>query len=107
MDQAGSQINSPYDDVQRFGRILIRLIRTADKCIQKTKWDIDAADIPQNAIAAAPPEDLYLVKLYYAAQADLIITTDRKFYNAFAPRQDIDVDIRLRDDFLAEYLQQN
>ena len=105
MEQTGSQINNPY--AQKFRRILITLIRTADKCIYRTQEDINAADIPQNAIAVAPPEDLYLVKLYYAAQADMIITTDRKFYDAFASRQDIGVNMILRDDFLADYLQQN
>ena len=103
MEQTGSQINNPY--AQRFGRILIRLIRTADKCIYRTQSDIAAADIPKDAIDAAPKEDRYLIKLYYAAKADLLITTDHELHDAFESHQDVNV--TFRDDFLTNYIQQN
>lgn len=106
MEQVGSQINSS-DDVRKFGKILINLMRTTDKCIHKTKWDVDAADIPQDAIAIAPRKDLYLIQLYYTAHADLLITSDHEFHDAFASRQDLGVNMMIRDDFLADYLQQN
>ncbi len=105
MEQAGSQMNNPY--ARTLGLLIRALIEIPNKCIYLYQMDIDDADIPQDAIAAAPRKDLYLIQLYYAAQADLIITADHKFYNAFASRQDLGVNMILRDDFLADYLQQN
>ena len=105
MRQTGPQTNDPF--ARSFGLLIRALIEIPDKCIYLYWSDIDAANVPQSAIDAAPKEDIYLIKLYYAAQADMIITTDHKFYDAFASRPDLSVNIILRDDFLANYLQQN
>ena len=57
---------------------------------------------PQDAIDAAPDEDVYLIQTYYASNADLLITTDEGLYEAFVSRQDVDV--VFRDPFLENYL---
>ena len=105
MEKTDLHTGDPY--VRTLSKLINSLIWTENKCIQKTKWDIAAAAIPQDAIAAAPQEDIYLIQLYYAAQADMIITTDHKFYDAFASRPDLGVNIILRDNFVPDYLQQN
>ena len=78
-----------------------RLIGNSSKCLMLQPSDVvDAA--PQDAIDAAPDEDIYLIQTYYAANADLLITTDEGLHNAFVSRQDVDV--IFRNDFLNEYL---
>ena len=80
----------------------INIIQDPSKCVYRYQSDIEAADIPDDAIAAAPEEDIYLIELYYAAQADLLVTTDHGLHNAFASRDD--VEITFRDEFLEGYL---
>lgn len=87
-------------NLSRFLRTSI--IQDSSKCVYRHQSDIEAADIPADAIAAAPEEDIYLIELYYAAQADLLVTTDHGLHNAFAPRDD--VEIAFRDEFLEGYL---
>ncbi|MYC07941.1 MAG: hypothetical protein F4X57_12355 [Chloroflexi bacterium] len=57
---------------------------------------------PQEAITAAPQEDIYLIQTYYASNADLLITTDKGLLEAFKSHQDIEV--VHRDTFLDDYL---
>lgn len=101
MDQTGPQTNDPF--ARGFSQLIRALIETPPKCLYLYQSDIAAAAIPQDAIAAAPEEDIYLIQLYYAAQANLLITTDHGIHNAFAPRQDVAV--MFRNDFLPNYPQ--
>ena len=77
------------------------LIRNSSKCRILQSDDIEAAPAPADAIDAAPDEDIYLIQTYYAADADLLITTDKGLHNAFASRQDVKV--IFRNDFLNDY----
>lgn len=88
--------------IKMLSKFLQLILRTPNKCVYQHQSDIDAADIPADAIDAAPEEDIYLIQLYYAAQADLLVTTDHGLRNAFASRDD--VEITLRDEFLEGYL---
>ena len=101
MRQTGAQTAAPL--MRRASIRILRLIRSDDKCLYLYQPAIDAANIPQDAIAAAPQEDIYLIQLYYAAHADLLITTDHGLHSAFAPRQDVAV--IFRNDFLPNYPQ--
>ena len=99
--------NVSDDDVSvRESSILIQqIIWDDDKCVRLQDPDIHAADAPAEVIAAVianAPEDEYLIRLYFAAQADLLITTDEKLRDALANHQEIE--IVLKPDFLESYL---
>ena len=99
--------NVSDDDVSvRESSILIQqIIWDDDKCVRLQESDINAADAPAEVIAdviANAPEDEYLIRLYFAAQADLLITTDEKLRDALANHQEIEV--VLKADFLESYL---
>ena len=105
MRQTGPETD---DYLARISSKLIRaLIETPSKCIYLYQSDIDAADVSQDAIAVAPEEDIYLIELYYAAKANLLITPDGELHDAFDSRPDLNVNVKFRDDFLTNYLQQN
>ena len=87
--------------VESLSTLLQSLIWALDKCLVLQPDDVtDAA--PHDAIEAAPEEDIYLIQTYYAAGADLLITTDEGLLTAFSSRQD--VEIIHRDAFLNNYL---
>lgn len=50
-----------------------------------------------------PADDIYLVQVYRAAKADLIVTHDSGFYES---ARKLGIRIVLRDDFLSEYLRE-
>lgn len=83
-------------------RLLQRILRNSNKCRIVQPEDIEAAGVPEEAIDAAPEEDIYLIQTYYAANADLLITTDEGLLEAFVSRQDVEV--VHRDGFLNDYL---
>ena len=97
------------DELMRHGdfriRTLSKLMRSMifdlNKCCILQPEDVKIA-APQDAIAAVPKEDVYLIQTYYAAGADLLITTDEGLLTAFASRQDVEV--IHRDNFLENYL---
>ena len=87
--------------VESLSILIQSLIWTTDKCLILQPDHVrDAA--PQDAIDAAPEEDIYLIQTYYAANADLLITTDEGLLEAFESRQDVEV--IHRDTFLNDYL---
>lgn len=87
--------------VESLSILVQNLIWTLDKCLMLQPNDVEDA-APQDAIAAAPEEDIYLIQTYYAANADLLITTDEGLLKAFESRQDVEV--IHRDTFLNDYL---
>lgn len=88
--------------IKSLSRLVQQLLMNSDKCRILQREDIEASEIPQDAIDAAPDEDIYLIQTYYASNADLLITTDEGLYNAFESRQDVEV--IHRDTFLNNYL---
>ena len=87
--------------IRLLSRQLHELLRNSNKCKRLQPDDVaDAA--PQDAIDTAPDEDVYLIQTYYAADADLLITTDEGLHNAFVSRQDVEV--MFRNPFLEDYL---
>ena len=87
--------------VESLSTLIQSLIWALDKCVVLQPEDVQAA-ASQDAIAAAPEEDVYLIQTYYAAGADLLVTTDEGLLTAFSSRQDVEV--THRDDFLKEYM---
>lgn len=101
MEKAFELMTHSAPDIRRLSKLLRSLIFNPSKClILQPEQVADAA--PQDAIDAAPDEDIYLIQTYYAANADLLITTDEGLHDAFASRQDVDV--IFRNAFLNDYL---
>ena len=57
--------------------------------------------VPQELLDRLPSEDVYLVRAYIAAGADLLITTDQGLFCAIGEPDDINC--RMREDFLPGY----
>jgi len=57
-------------------------------------------DIPYEI--SVPEKDRYLVDTYFSARADVLVTTDEPLKEALS---DTNVNVRLRDEFLKEYLE--
>ena len=87
--------------IKAISRLVQQLLRDSNKCRVLQPEEAESA-APDDAIAAAPDEDVYLIQTYYAADADLLITTDEGLYEAFESRQDVEV--IYRDAFLNDYL---
>ena len=101
MEKAFELMTHSAPDIRRLSKRLRSLIINPSKCLILQQGDVaDAA--PQDAIDVAPEEDKYLIKTYYAANADLLITTDEGLHDAFVSQQDVDV--IFRNDFLNDYL---
>ena len=86
-------------------RLLSKQLRSLtwnpDKCkLIQPEYANDAA--PDEAVEAADCKDKYLIRTYYAADADLLVTTDEGLLCAFSTRQDVEV--VHRDSFLEDYL---
>ena len=101
MTKAHELMTHSAPEIRRLSKLLRSLILNPSKCRILQPEDVtDAA--PQDAIDAAPDEDVYLIQTYYAADADLLITTDEGLYDAFESRQDVEV--VHRDALLNDYL---
>ena len=97
------------DELMKHGDLRIR---TLSKLMRSMIFDLNKCCIlqpenvkiaaPRDAITVAPNEDIYLIETYFAADADLLITTDEGLLEAFASRQDVEV--IHRDAFLNDYL---
>ena len=101
MTKAHELMTHSAPEIRQLSKLLRSLIINPSKCrILQPDDCTDAA--PQDAITAAPEEDVYLIQTYYAADADLLITTDEGLHNAFVSCQDVEV--IYRDPFLNGYL---
>ncbi len=89
-DERSRKINKPF-----WGMIFLN----TGKC------DIlsEAAPLPQNMQQLIPHSDHYLFRTYLAVDAQALVTTDQKLIDQVSGTQ-LDITIRHRDEFLAEYL---
>ena len=101
MTKAYELMTHSAPDIRRLSKLVRSLIIDPSKCVILQPDDVTDAT-PQDAIAAAPEEDVYLIQTYYSAGADLLITTDKGLLEAFESRQE--VQIIHRDDFLNDYM---
>ena len=80
-------------------RLLHSLLRDSDRTI---RMQPEAnPPIPRDLLDRLPCEDVYLVRAYVAAGADLLVTTDRGLFCAVGDHDDINC--RMREQLLAEY----
>ena len=87
--------------IRTLSKLMRSMIFDLNKCCILQPEDVKTA-APQDAVAVAPEEDVYLIQTYYAAGADLLVTTDEGLLDAFESREDVEV--THRDDFLKEYM---
>ena len=72
------------------------------KCQKLHQDQVEA--IPEPLREVAHHKDIYLLETYFAADASALVTTDVKLHKAISDAQGANITIRLRDEFLAEYL---
>ena len=102
MEKANELMRHSHPPIRQLSKFLrINIIMNSSKCERLQPDHVEDAT-PQDAIAASPEEDIYLIQTYYASSADLLITTDDGLLEAFESRQDVEV--IHRDDFLSDYL---
>jgi predicted nucleic acid-binding protein len=79
------------------------ILRDSKKCRFLDQNEIKT--IPEDVRVLVPQEDLYLVETYYSADASALVTTDKPLYEALSTAQNPSINVRLRDDFLKQYLE--
>jgi predicted nucleic acid-binding protein len=72
------------------------------KC-QTLDAETTTGNVPAEVREFVPNADVYLAEVFYAVSAEVIVTTDVGFYSA-QDRSGGRIRIRMRDEFLAEYL---
>ena len=92
-------MNSAMPELRPLSQLFHRLLRDSDRCIIVNLGDIPTASL--DAHDWAPPEDIYLIEAYVAANADLLITTDETLNQAIAEHGQFVC--QLRDEFLSAY----
>lgn len=79
------------------------VIKDSNRCLQINPSDIEP--LPKELGKIINADDHYLFQTYIAADADLLITSDKRLYDL---RERIaahtNVNMQLRDEFLSEYI---
>ncbi|MGH7772227.1 MAG: hypothetical protein ACREQA_08300 [Candidatus Binatia bacterium] len=78
----------------------VAILLNSQKCRLLSSDDL--RELPDNLKNLVPADDLYLVEIFDSANAKALVTTDKTLYQSLSTAQIIN--IRLRDDFLKEYL---
>lgn len=96
------QLMAMFDVRQRLAsRLLHGLLRDSERTIRIPPEA--NPPIPQGLLDRLPCEDVYLVRAYLAAGADLLITTDQGLFCAIGEHDG--VNCRMREQLLAEHTQ--
>lgn len=80
-------------------KFLQRILRDPNLC-----RIVESAEVPElseDVKQRTPPDDVYLIETYLAADATVLVTTDHPLFDAF---HNTSISIRLKDGFLEEYL---
>lgn len=87
------------DSNKRFKRLHL-LFRDSDKTI--IIYDADIKKLPKEIEEKTPPDDKYLIELAYSSKDRIIVTTDQRLKEKL--QGEVDLKIRLLEEFLGEYL---
>jgi len=101
MDKAYKLMKHTDLELRRISRYFhLNILKNPQKCRILNNLDIQAL---REEIKKQIPEekDYYLAEIYFSCKADLLITTDKPLYDALIK---IDVNIKLREGFLKEYM---
>ena len=95
------QLMTESSPVQRqVSQLFHRLLRDPDRCLILSIAGPQGASL--GAYDWAPPEDVYLIEGYVASQADLLVTTDVRLFDAIAEYGQFTC--QMRDDFISGYM---
>ncbi len=96
------QLMTMSDVRQRLvSKLLQGLLRDSDRTVRIQPEE--NPPVPQDLLDHLPCEDVYLVRAYLAAGADLLVTTDRGLFCAIGDHDD--VNCRMREQLLDGYPQ--
>lgn len=102
MDKAYELMKYPDPPIRTLSKYLhLTILRNPQKC---TMLDPGEITLEGKDLSGIPQEDLYLFQIYYSTQADALVTTDERLAQSM-PCTNADVIVRLRDEFLKEYLE--
>lgn len=79
----------------------LAILRDIEKCRLLEQSEVRV--LPDHVRESVPEEDVYLLESYYAANANALVTTDQKLRDLLSSHGSVAV--RLRDEFLREYLE--
>lgn len=82
-------------------RLLQGILQDQGKASLLDPWDVRS--FPSHLQEHVPEEDRYLIETYFSAGAEALVTTDKRLRDALSGS---DVEIRLRDEFMNEYLEE-
>ena len=98
-DKAYSLMKHTDPVLRSFSKYLhLNILRDNLKCLWLLQGDLRALPESEKGI---PEEDVYLVQVYHAAEADMIVTTDT---DLLAEAEKLGIPIVHRDEFIREYL---
>ncbi len=99
VDKAWSLMRLTHPVARRLSRYLhLNILLDTRSCLRLHRSDL--RPLPEGE-KGMPEEDVYLVQVYHAARADMIVTSDTVFHDEAAKRG---VPIVLRDEFIRQYL---
>jgi len=89
-------------DVRRLSKFLHRgILQDLQKCRYFEANEIRS--LPEDVAGTIPRKDVYLVEAYCSSAADMFLTTDETLYDVLRDMRNVNA--RLRDEFLAAYLE--
>ena len=98
-NKAYQLMTSTMPALRPLSQLFHRLLRDLDRCVIVNPEDISPP--PGVGYDWAPPEDVYLIEAYIAANADLLVTTDETLFDKVAEHGQFNC--QMRDAFLADY----
>lgn len=104
MEKAYELMTYGNPPIRTFSKYLHEVIlRDPKKCQFLDQNEIKT--LPEDIRRLVPQKDLYLVETYYSVDASVFVTTDKPLYEALSTAQNPSISVRLRDDFLKQYLE--
>jgi len=102
MQKAYALMSNKDNATRRLSKVLhLAVLRDSNKC--SLVYEKECTPVPQFLKDRIHDKDEYLFRLLYAANADILVTTDLRLAEQVAKLQSDKPKISLRDDFLREY----
>lgn len=99
LDKAGRLTGNDAPNIRSIGRLFFSILRDSDRAIWTNYDEMQA--VSSELYLDIPEEDIYLVKAYHCAAADLLVTTDVELFRECQSKES--VNCQLRDQFLNSF----
>ncbi len=103
LEKAFKLIADGMPRVRSVGRMFHDILRDSDRAIWTNSEDMQA--VSEDLYVEIPEEDIYLVKAYHCASADLLVTTDTELFRMCESNKT--VNCQMRDEFLKSFQENN